>query len=96
MFWKKKAGDGQINIQNPMLVAVREESKDRTLGVHLDPAQLGTPGEAGIMLADIARRMAHVLAETGTESQDAALDKIATIFAAELATPTEGKAHQMG
>ncbi|MEO0484370.1 MAG: DUF5076 domain-containing protein [Pseudomonadota bacterium] len=97
MFWNKKPSDRQVNIQDPMLVAVKEESKERTLAVHIDADQMGTPGEAGVMLADIARQMAATFDATYADiTADEALRQIVTIFDAELKLPTEGKAHSMG
>ncbi|MCH2078598.1 MAG: DUF5076 domain-containing protein [Rhodobacteraceae bacterium] len=95
MFWKKKQ-DGQLNIQDPMLVAVKEESKERTLALHIDCEQLGMPGEAGVMLADIAREMAKSFDRTYADvTETEALAEITRVFDAELRTPTEGRAHSM-
>ncbi|MEM1388295.1 MAG: DUF5076 domain-containing protein [Pseudomonadota bacterium] len=91
MFWKKKQSQsGQVEVQHPMLFVLREESAQQTLSVHLDAKQLGTPAEAGLMLADIARHMAHALAETeydGTEAE--AFTEIVTLFNAEAKAPTQ-------
>jgi len=88
MFWKKKSQD--VNLENPMLVAFRVENKEGTLSVHLDPAQLGNPAEAGIMLADIGRHMAHSLAGTSYQgSEEDAFHQIVNIFNAETNAPTQ-------
>ena len=96
MFWKKQTSAAQINISDPMLVAVREESFERTLALHIDAAQLGLPGEAGVMLADIARQMAKTFDQTYADvTYDEALAEINRVYQAELLTPTEGRAHEL-
>ena len=96
MFWKKQSEAQDISIQNPMLVAEKEESKDRTLSVLIDIEQLGTPGEAGVMLADIARQMAERFDTTYADvTAEQALAEITAIFDAELKLPTEGRAHTL-
>lgn len=88
MFWKKKTED--VNIQNPMLVAFRVENAEGTLSIHLDPEQLGNPGEAGVMLADIGRHMAHALANSSYQgSEEEAFNQIVNIFNAETNAPTQ-------
>ncbi|MEL7027502.1 MAG: DUF5076 domain-containing protein, partial [Pseudomonadota bacterium] len=79
MFGRKKTKETRI--ENPMLIAMRVENAEGTLVVHLDSKQLGNPGEAGVMLADIGRHMARALATTSYEgSEDQALTELVTIF----------------
>lgn len=88
MFWKKKSEQMQIN--NPMLIALRVEDTQGTLAVHLDPDQLGNPAESGVMLADIGRHMARALAQgDGSTSEADAFATLVKIFNAEAKSPTQ-------
>lgn len=88
MFWKKKQETATIN--QPMLIAFRTEDRNGTIAVHLDAEQLGNPGEAGVMLADIGRHMAHALATNGFQGgEEEAFRQITEIFNAEVKSPTQ-------
>ncbi len=88
MFWKKKQPTQDIG--SPMLIAFRMENADSTLAVHLEPDQLGSPGEVGVMLADIARQMARALVQSGYDGTKAqAFNQIINILNAEANAPTQ-------
>jgi len=77
-------------IENPFLVATRDKDPNGAVMVHIDPEQINSPEEVGLILADIANHFANALAMSGkADSSEAAVAKIRTLFEAEMESPTQ-------
>ena len=92
MFGRRKTSsqpaESSVTERPPFLVAYRTE--DRGMMVRLDPAQIESPGHAGIMVVDIMRHMARAMSQYGTApTEDAAMGEMTRLVQAELEHPTD-------
>jgi len=85
-FGRKK----KVRIEQPLLIAMRDQDPNGPMAVHIDPSQLGSAQEAGLVLADFAKHFSNALAEYDlAESPEQAMEQIRLLFDAELDNPTQ-------
>ena len=74
----------------PFFAVWRDAEADGPMTVNIDPAQIESPGHAGIMVADWMRHLARALSQTGkAENERAALEQMISLLEAELNSPTD-------
>ncbi len=88
MFWKKSPPSGE-RIDNPAIVGM-VTAESGAFVVHLNVADIGNAGVAGVMLADLAVHIAKALTMAKmAAAEDTALNEIVRVFNAERQNPTD-------
>ncbi len=78
----------RTDAEPPFLQAFR--TADGGMVVRLDPAKVGSPGVAGIMLVDMMRHFARALTQYGVaRSEEEATAEMLKMFDAEVRSPTD-------